>query len=163
MLVFYSQKNKERTEKFMQTGNTDFIYKNELDKACFQRDMVYGKSNDLIKRTQSDKILRNKSFKIASDPKYDGYQRGPASMVYKFFDKKSSGRGIANEPNYQLSNELHKPIIRKVKKRKVYSSFRDNIWGVDLADMQSLSKYNKGIKYLLCAIDLLSKYAWVVP
>ena len=84
-------------------------------------------------------------------------------MVYKFFDKKSTGSSIANEPNYQLANELHKPIIRKFKKRKVYSSFRDNIWGVDLADMQSLSKYNKGIKYLLCAIDLLSKYAWVVP
>ena len=84
-------------------------------------------------------------------------------MVYKFFDKKSSGSGIVNEPNYQLADELHKPIIRKLKKRKVYSSFRDNIWGVDLADMQSLSKYNKGIKYLLCAIDLFSKYAWVVP
>ena len=85
-------------------------------------------------------------------------------MIYKFFDKKSvSGSGIVNEPNYQLANELHKPIIRKFKKRKVYSSFRDNIWGVDLADMQSLSKYNKGIKYLLCAIDLFSKYAWVVP
>ena len=69
----------------MQTGNTDFIYKNELDKACFQHDMVYGKSNDLIKRTQSDKILRNKSFKIASDPKCDGYQRGPASLVCIFF------------------------------------------------------------------------------
>ena len=69
----------------------------------------------------------------------------------------------ANEPNYQLANELHKPIIRKLKKRKVYSSFRDNIWGVDLADVQSLSKYNKGIKYLLCAIDLFGKYAWVVP
>ena len=69
----------------------------------------------------------------------------------------------ANEPNYQLANELHKPIIRKFKKRKVYLSFRDNIWGVDLADMQSLSKYNKGIKYLLCAIDLFSKYAWVIP
>ena len=64
-------------------------------------------------------------------------------MVYKFFDKKSKGSGIANEPNYQLANELHKPIIRKFKKRKVYSSFRDNIWGVDLADVQSLSKYNK--------------------
>ena len=76
---------------------------------------------------------------------------------------KSSGSEIANEPNYQLANELHKPIIRKFKKRKVYSSFRDNIWGVDLADMQSLSKYNKGIKYLLCAIDLFSKYAWVIP
>ena len=89
----------------------------------------------------------------------------------KFFDKKSSGSGIAtslanksaNEPNYQLVNELHKPIIKKFKKRKVYSFFRDNIWGVDLADMQSLSKYNKGIKYLLCAIDLFSKYAWVIP
>ena len=82
-------------------------------------------------------------------------------MVYKFFDKKSSGSGIANK-NYQLANELHKPIIRKFKKRKVYSSFRDNIWGVDLADMQSLSRYNKGIRYLLCAIDLFSKYAWVI-
>ena len=84
-------------------------------------------------------------------------------MIYKVFDKKSSGTGIVNEPNYQLANELHKPIIKKFKKRKVYSSFRDNIWGVDLADMQSLSKYNKRIKYLLCAIDLFSKYAWVVP
>ena len=155
-------KNKKRIEKFMQTGNTDFIYKNELDKACFQHDMAYGKSKDLIKRTQSDKVLRDKAFKIASDPKYDGYQRGLASMVYKFFDKKSSGSGIT-EPNYQLADEIHKPIIRKFKKRKVYSSFRDNIWGVDLTDMQSLSRYNKGIKYLLCAIDLFSKYAWVVP
>ena len=62
-----------------------------------------------------------------------------------------------------LAEELHKPIIRNFKKRKVYSVFKDNIWGVDLADMQSLSKYNKGIKYLSCAIDLFSKYAWVVP
>ena len=92
-------------------------------------------------------------------------------MVYKFFDKKSKGSGIAaslanksaNEPNYQLANELHKPTIRKFRKRNVYSSFRDNICGVDLAYMQSLSKYNKGIKYLLCAIDLFRKYAWVFP
>ena len=83
-------------------------------------------------------------------------------MVYKFFNKKSSGSGIVNEPNYQLANELHKPIIRKFKKRKVYSFFRGNIWGVDLADMQSLSKYSKGIKYLLCAIDLIRKYVWVI-
>ena len=137
-----------------QTGNTNFIYRNELDKACFQLDMAYCKSKDLTERTQSDKVLGDKAFKIASDPKYDGYQRGLASMVYKFFDKKSSGSGIVNEPNYQLANELHKPIIRKFKKRKVYSSFRDNIWGVDLADMQSLSKYNKGNKYLLYAVDL---------
>ena len=134
-------KNKERLEKFMQTGNTNFISKNELDKACFQHDMAYGKSKDLVKRTQSDKVLKDKAFKIVSDPKYDGYQRGLPSMVCKFFDKKSaslnksSGTGIVNESNYQLENELYKPIIRKFKKRRVYSSFRDNIWGVDLADM----------------------------
>ena len=72
----------------------------------------------------------------------------------------SSGIGVATGPNYQLANELHRQIIRKFKRRKVYSSFRDNIWAVDLADMQSLSKYNKGIKYLLGAIYLFSKYAW---
>ena len=120
-------KNKERIEKFMQTGNTDFIYRNELDKAFFQHDMAYGKSKDLVKRTQSDKVLKDKAFKTASDPNYDGYQRGLASMVYKFFDKKSTGSGVVNEPNYQLANELHKPIIRKFQRRKVYSSFRDNI------------------------------------
>ena len=75
--------------------------------------MTYGKSKDLIKRTLSDKVLKDKAFKIASNPNYDGYQRGLASMVYKFFDKKSKGSGIINEPNYQLANELHKPIIRK--------------------------------------------------
>ena len=122
-------KNKEGIEKFMQTGNTDFIYKNDLDKACFQHDMAYGKSKDLIKRTQSDKVLKDKAFKIASDSKYDGYQRGLASMVYKLFDKKSKGSGIANETYYQLANELHKTIIRKFKKRKV-SSFLETIFAV---------------------------------
>ena len=159
----------------MQTGNTDFIYRNELDKACFQHDMAYGKSKDLAKRTQSDKVsrnkaftqsdkvLRDKAFKSASDPKYDDYQRGLASMVYEFLDKKSSGNGVsAIEPNYQLANELYRQIIRKFKKRKVFWSFRDNIWGVNIADIQSLRKYNKGIKYLLCAIDLFVKYAWVL-
>ena len=68
-------KNKERIEKFKQTGNTDFIYKNQLDKACFQHDMAYYKSKDLLKRTQSDKALKDKAFKIASNPIYDGYQR----------------------------------------------------------------------------------------
>ena len=111
-------RNKERIEKFMQTGNTDFIYRNELDKVCFQHDMAYGKSKDLTKRTQSEKVLRDKAFKIATDPKYDGYQRGLASMVYKFFDIKSSGSGVATEPNYHLTNELHRQIIRKLKRRK---------------------------------------------
>ena len=81
-------RNKKRIERFIQTGNTEFIHKNELDKACFQHDMAYGKSKDLAKRLQSDKVLRDKAFKIASDPKYDGYQRELASMVYKFFNKK---------------------------------------------------------------------------
>ena len=117
------------------------------------------------RRTQSDKVLKDKAFKIATKSKYDRYQRGLASMVYKFLDKKSKGTGIKNEmkENRQLANELHKPIIRKFKDRKVYSSFKDNIWGVDLADMQLISKYNKGIRYLLCAIDLFSKYAFIVP
>ena len=82
--------------------------------------MAYCKSKDLAKRTQSDKVLRDKAFKVASDPKYDGYQRGLASMVYKIFGKKSSGSGIVNEPNYQLANELHKPIIRKLKKKRLF-------------------------------------------
>ena len=123
-------KNKERIKKFMKSGNTDFIYKNELDKACLQHDMAYGKSEDLVKRTQSDKVLRDKVFKIASNPKYDGYQRGLASMVYMFFDQKSKGSGITtNEFNYQLANELHKPVIKKILKRKAYSSFKI-IYGV---------------------------------
>ena len=82
--------------------------------------MAYCKSKDLAKRTQSDKVLRDKAFKVASDPKYDGYQRGLASMVYKIFGKKSSGSGIVNEPSYQLANELHKPIIRKLKKKRLF-------------------------------------------
>ena len=88
-------------------------------------------------------------------------------MVYKFFDKKSTGSGIARNTTKSsssiLADELRKPIIRKFNKRKVYSQFKDNIWGVDLANMQSLSRKNKGIKYLLCAIDLYSKYAFVIP
>ena len=124
--------------------------------------MAYGKSKDLTKRTQSDKVLRDKAFKIASDPKYDGYQRRLTSVVSKFFVIKSIWNGVDAEPNYWLANELHRQIIRKFKKWKVYLSFRDNIWGIDLADMQSLKNCNRGIKYLLCAIDLFSKHAWVV-
>ena len=85
-------------------------------------------------------------------------------MVYKFFDKKSQGKGLANnKENIQLANELHEPIIKRFNKRKVYSSFKVNIWGVDLADMHLLSKFNKGFRFLLCVIDIFSKYAWVIP
>ena len=90
--------------------------------------MAYGKSKNLAKRTQSDKVIRDKSFKIASDPKYDRYQRGLASMVYKFFDKKFRESGVATETDYQLANELHRQITKNFRRKKVYSSFRDNIW-----------------------------------
>ena len=130
--------------------------------------MAYNKYKDLEKRTQSDIVLRNKTIKIASNPKRNGYERGLGSIVYTFFDKKSKGSGLKeNQGNFlknsQLADELHKPIIRKFKKRKVYSWSKDNISGVDLADMQLISKHNKGIRYLLCVIDLFSKYAWAVP
>ena len=130
--------------------------------------MAYDKFKDLEKRTQSDKVLKNKALKIASNPKYNGYERGLASMVYKFFDKKSNGSGLKeNQGNFlqnsQLADELHKPIIRMFKKIKVYSSFKDNIWGCILEVMQLISKHNKRIRYLLCVIDLFSKYTWVIP
>ena len=127
--------------------------------------MAYGDFKDLKRRTASDKVLRDKAFNIAKNPKYDGYQRGLASMVYKFFDKKLKGSGVNTEVkhNEQLPKELHKAIIRNFKKITVYSRFRDNIWGADLADMQLISKFNKGFRFLLCVIDVFSKYAWVVP
>ena len=126
--------------------------------------MAYEDFKDLPKRTAADKVLRDKAFKIASDQKYDGYQRGLASMVYKLFDKKSQGKGLANnKENVQLATELHKPIVKKFNKRKVCSSFKDNIWSVDLADMQLLSKFNTGFTFLLYVIDIFSKYAWVIP
>ena len=135
--------------------------------------MACGDFKDFAERTAADKVLRDKAFNIAKDPKYDGYQRGLASMVYKFFDKKTAGSGVttlANKSviksvpqNEQLAEELHKPIIKKFRKRKVYSAFKDNIWGADLADMQLISKFNKRFRFLLCAINIFSKYAWTVP
>ena len=101
-------KNKERIQRFLETSDTRYIYKNQLDKACFLHDMAYGDFKDLKRRTQSDKVLKDKAFAIASNPEYDGYQRGLASMVYKLFDKKSKGSGIKNEikEKQQLANEL---------------------------------------------------------
>ena len=166
-------KNKKRIQKFKEAGDTGYIYKNELDKACFQHDMAYGDFKDLARRTASDKVLRDKAFNIAKNPKYDGYQRVFASMFYKLFDKKSaslpdksvSGRrvNINVKPGEQLAEELHKPIIRNFKKRTVYSRFKDNIWGADLAEMQLITKFNKGLRFLLYVIDIFSKYAWFVP
>ena len=126
--------------------------------------MAYGDFKDLKRRTASDKILRDKAFNIAKNPKYDGYQRGLASMVYKFFDKKTADGGVNMDVNNEkLAEELHKLIIRKLKKGTVYSGFKDNIWGANLADMQLTRKFNEGFRFLLCVIDIFNKYARLVP
>ena len=118
-------RHNERIKKFKQTGDTRYIYRNEFDKACFQHDSAYADHKDLINRTEANKVLRDKAYDIASNPEYDGYQRGLASKVYKFFDKKSTagpsslermGSGIASSSI--LADELHKPIIKKFDKRK---------------------------------------------
>ena len=103
-------KIKERIRKYKATGDTDYIYKNELGKACFQHNMAYGDFKDLTRRTFSDKFLRDKAFNIAKNPKYDGYQRGLASMIYKFFDKKSqeSGRHSPSTLYHPLSSNNKK-------------------------------------------------------
>ena len=236
-------KHKERINKFMKTGDTRYIYRNNLDKAWFQHDDACSKSRDLGKRNVSDRVLRDKAFNIANNPQYNGYERGLASMVYKFFDKKQAsetseqtdgdvhrspsidfnesddnetplqaiyplykknlstplqrnkeqasetsrankvsqsesenesplqvllGRNYESymakrkkrisKENEQLANELHKPIIRKLKKRKVQSAYIDEIWAADLADMQLLSKKKKELHtyYALsiCFLDM---------
>ena len=101
----------KRIKEFTRTGDTRYIYRNELDKACFQHNSAYADHKDLINRTEADKVLKDKAYDIASNPKHDGYQRGLASMVYKFFDKKSMGSGISSSSI--LADELHKPIIKK--------------------------------------------------
>ena len=165
-------KNKERIKKFKETGNSRHVYENELNKAFFQHDMANGLFKDLTRRTASDKILCDKGFDIANNPKYYEYQRGLASMVYKFFDEKtlSGATTLANEfavkkeitSNKELAEELHKPIITKFNKRKLHSSFIDNIWGADLAYMQLISRFNKEFRFLLCVVDIYNKYAWVI-
>ena len=116
--------------------------------------MAYGDFKDLNRRTFADKVLRDKAFNIAKDPKYNRYQGGL-----------TSGSSIKNENihNKELAEELHKPITRKFNKRKVQSPVIDNIWGADLADMQLVSKFNRGFRFSLCIIDIYSKYAWVIP
>ena len=117
--------------------------------------MAYGGFKDFTGRTASDKILHDKAFSIAENRKYDGYERSLASVVYQIFYRKTSGGASKNEniSNKELAEELHKPIIKYFKKRKVHSSFIDNVWGVDLADMELISKFNKGICFLLNVIN----------
>ena len=109
--------------------------------------------------------MRDRTFNIVKNPKHDGYQRGLASMVHKFVDKKRSRSGVKNKnvSDQQLVEELQKQFIKRFKKRKVQSLFIDNIWGADLGDMQLINKFDIGTHFLLCVINIFSKYAWVIP
>ena len=116
-------KNQEGIKKFKETGDTKYIYRNGLDRTCFQHDVAHGDFKELTRRTASNKVLRDKAFSIAKNPKYDGYQRGLSSMVYNFFgkmsasltDKSAKRGGVNNEikQNEELAEELHKTIIKK--------------------------------------------------
>ena len=162
-------KHTQRIQKFKEIGDTNYIYKNELDEVYFAHDAAYSDSKNLTKRNIADKVLRDKAFNIAKDTKYDGYQRGLAFMVYKFFDSKVEGSGAKHvntkltPQNQQLAEELHKPIIKKFEKRKVHAAFKDNIWGADLADMQLLSKYNKGIRFYYVLLIFLVNMLGLFP
>ena len=134
--------------------------------------MAYVDFKDLAKRTASEKVLLDQVFNIAKNTKYDGYERDLASTGYKSFNKTSTTVAVTsanksaikskNISNEQLAEELQNPIIKKFEKRKVDSSFKDNIWCAVLADMQLISRFNEGAIFLFCVIDMFSKYAWVV-
>ena len=156
-------KNKERIQKFKETGDSRYTHQKELDKACFQHDMAYADFKDLTRRKAFHEIWRNKAFNFAKNPKYDGCQRGLASMIYKFFLKKNLLVVVLKMRISQTKNQLKNYTNQLFKKRKVYSSFIDNIWGADLGHMQLISKFNKGIRFLLCTTDIFSKYAWAIP
>ena len=134
-------RHKERITEFKRTGDMRLLYRNELDKACFKHGAPYAKYKDVENRLISDQKLRNSAYDTASNPVYDGYQRGLASMVYTFFDSKvapldkkaMSGKSNAKHSSLErtgnneiLAEELHKPVIKQFNKRKVYSQFRDN-------------------------------------
>ena len=118
----------DRIQKFWETSNLRHLYRNELDKTSFAHDAAYFDSKDLPKRTISDKILKDRAYEIARNRGYDEYQRVLASMVYKFFHKKT---GSGTSVNEQLAEELHKPVTKKFKRRKVYARFKNNIWGAE--------------------------------
>ena len=131
-------KHPKRIQKFRERGNLKHLCRNKLDKACFAHDTAYSDSKDLTKKTISGKILKDRAYKIARNHKYDGFQRALASMVYKLFDKKT---GSAFSVNEQLAKELHKPVIKKFKRRNVYP-IKDSSWAADLAEMGSLPSKN---------------------
>ena len=160
-------KHRERIHTFREIGNLKHLCRNELGKACFVHDAAYFDNKDLAKRTISDKILKDKAYKIPRYCPYNGYQRALLTMVYKFFDKET-GSGVlatrkAEVSVNELAEELHKLVIKKFKRRKVSARFKDIIWVADLSEMESLSSKNRNVKYLLCVVDVFTKHAWVKP
>ena len=115
-------RHKERIKKFKQTGDTRYIYRNEFDKACFQHDSAYANHKDLINRSEADNVLRDKAYDIASNPEYDGYQRGLVSMVYKFFDKKSIESEIKKDMTKSSSSILANDFINLLLKKLIRKS-----------------------------------------
>ena len=131
-------KHRQKIQTLNETGDANYIYKSELDKGCFALDAAYSDSKDLTKRTVADTILKNKVFNIAKDPKYDGYQRGLASVVYKFSDKKSASLADNSTKGSGVTAFTNKSVSQNQQ-----PEFKDNIWGAELADMQLISKFNK--------------------
>ena len=165
-------KHCKRIQKFKETSNSEHLYGNELDKACFvhkacfARDAAYSDSKDLAKKTISGKVLKYRAYEIDKNCNYDENQGELASMVYKFFDKKAGSGEIATS-KAGVSEKLHKPIIKnnhkKFKRRKVYARFKNNKCAADLTEMKSLPSNNKNFKYLLCVIDVFTKNVRVKP
>ena len=137
------------------------MYKNKLGQVCFTNDKSYSDSKDLTKWTISTRFWKIKLNEIVINPKYDGCQRELASIVHRLSDKKTGLEASVNE--YYLALELHKPVIKKFKRGKVYARFKNTVWTAGLAEMGSLFSKNGGVKLLLCVMDVFTKYAWVKP
>ena len=136
----------ERFKKSKETGDLNYIYQSELDKASFTHDAASSdldSDKDLVKRIISDRILRDRAYENAKNSKCDGYKKILRSLEYKIFDKKIGSGASVNEV---LAQTLHKPVIKKFRKRKVYARFNDNIWGADLAEMGLLFSFYHGVK-----------------
>ena len=152
-------KHKDRIEKYIQTGDTSHIFKNELDKHCFYHDSVYEKHKDVPNRQVADKKLMDGAFQIASDESKNGYERMLASMIYKFFDKKiQMGQGVKEDI---LADELHKPIRHNFTRRRVNVYKPNDILAVDLVDM--VNNRDEGYRYILTAQDIFTKYSFAIP
>ena len=153
-------RHQQRINDFTKNGKISHIAKNKLDAACFQHDSAYNKYKDSLNRKKSDVVLKNKALKIAIDTNVNGYQRSLAAMVYKFFNERTKRMGIDSgnifPGNEILAEELHKPIIKNFKRRKVYSGFKDDIWGVDFIIF--LMKEQKEWVLILVKYSLKMKY-----